>query len=118
MRILIAFLLAASLTGKWQGTIEIADANRPDPIVTQVELELEQSGSALTGRIGRRGDSDKVAIKNGKQDGETVTFEASSAETATAMKFTLKVNEGKMTGEMRGTVEAGQIVAKVSFARQ
>ena len=118
MRILIALLLAASLTGKWYGTVEIADSTRPDPIVTPVELELEQSGSALTGRIGRRGDADKVAIKNGRQDGDTITFEASSAETATPMKFTLKLDGAKMSGEMRGAVDAGQIVAKVSFAKQ
>lgn len=118
MRVILAMLLAASLAGKWYGSVEIPDSNRPEPVVTAIELMLEQSGSVLTGRIGRRGDSDPVTIKNGKVDGETVTFEASSAETATPMKFTLKLDGARMTGEVRGSVEAGQIVGKVSLAKQ
>ncbi|MBI3471814.1 MAG: hypothetical protein HY013_10705 [Candidatus Solibacter usitatus] len=109
---------AAGVAGKWGGSIEVADSNSNSPHVTPVDLELEQNGAALTGKIGRRGDADRVVIKNGKVDGNKVYFEASSSETASPMKFTLTLENGKLTGEMRGAVESGQIAGKVSLARQ
>ena len=83
MRIL-AFLLAASAAcaaggaaGKWSGVIIVEDPNGGGPIRTAVELELAERSGAVDGRIGRKGDRERVAIRNGSVRGATVTFEAS-----------------------------------------
>lgn len=115
----LSFLLsgdAANPAGKWSGVIEINDSTT-GLIKTPVQLELAQHDGALTGNIGRRLDEDKVPISNGKVTGNDVIFEAASAETSGSMKFTLRLEGNTMRGEMRGKIEDGQIVAKVSFDR-
>ncbi len=46
-----------------------------------------------------------------------MTFESSSAEHSSSMKFTLTVQGEQMQGEMRGVAQGNDIVAKVSFSR-
>lgn len=62
---------AADVTGKWTG--EITTGRGPQPF----NLELKQSGMALTGAItgGRGGD---VPIMEGKVEGDTITFSTST----------------------------------------
>ena len=79
--------LAADVTGKWTG--EITGARGPQPF----NLELKQSGNALTGAItgGRGGD---VMISDGKVDGDTITFSTSTPGrdgTPNVQKYTGKV---------------------------
>src|SRR6266571_3781106 len=72
----------SNISGKWTGTVTIDDTSSGTKIETPVELHLEQKNGALSGKIGREHDPDKVEIRNAKVEGDTVTFEASSQETS------------------------------------
>ena len=104
-----------SVAGKWSGLIVIDDAG--GPIETPIELNLEQKGGVLSGKIGRAGDQEQVEIRNGKLDGGTVTFEAASIEASAAMKFSLTLQGEKLQGEMKGAAQGNDIVAKVTLSR-
>jgi hypothetical protein len=79
---------AADVTGKWTG--EITTGRGPQPF----NLELKQSGSALTGAVtgGRGGD---IMITDGKVDGDTISFSTSAPGrdgTPNVLKYTGKVS--------------------------
>jgi hypothetical protein len=119
--LLLAFALPfaqpGNVAGKWRGNIVIDDTGSGTKIETPVELDLEQKGGALSGKIGRAGDPERVEIRNGKLEGGAVTFEASSIEASAAMKFSLTLKGEQMIGEMKGAAEGNNIVAKVTFTR-
>jgi hypothetical protein len=113
-------LLAAqpsSISGKWTGTVTIDDTASGTKIETPVELHLEQKDGVLSGKIGREHDPDTVEIRNAKVEGDTFTFEASSQETSSSMRFSLKVRGEQMLGDMKGSADGNDIVAKVSLSR-
>src|SRR4051812_7459652 len=116
--LIVAVILPANpnLSGKWTGTVTIDDTDGTK-IETAVELRLEQKGAAVSGKIGREHDPEPVEIRNAKAEGDTLTFEATSQETSSSMKFNLKVQGEQMRGDMKGTADGNDIVAKVSFAR-
>ena len=105
---------AASIGGKWAGVIVIDDDGTK--IETPVELHLENKNGVITGKIGRENDPELVEVRNAKIEGDNLTFEASSVETSSSMRFSLKVQGEKMQGEMKGTVDGNELVAKVSFS--
>jgi len=115
--ITLSLLIAqgGDVSGKWAGTIEIDDSG--SKIETPVELKLEQKDGALSGKIGRSNDPERVEIRNAKVEGDKLTFEASSPEVSASMRFNLTVQGERMHGEMRGAAEGNDIVAKVSFSR-
>jgi hypothetical protein len=106
-----------NISGKWTGLIAIDDTASGTKIETPVELQLENKGGVVSGKIGRENDPDKVEIRNAKVEGDRLTFEASSVETSSSMRFSLKVQGEQMNGEMKGAAEGNDIVAKVSFSR-
>jgi hypothetical protein len=106
---------AANIAGNWSGVIQIDDSG--GKIETPVELSLEQKAGALSGKIGRTNDPERVDIRNAKIDGDKLTFEASSFEHSALMKFSLTIQGDHMRGEMKGMAEGNEIVAKVSFSR-
>jgi hypothetical protein len=114
---LLSALIASptNLSGKWSGVIEIDDSG--NKIETPVDLYLDHKDGALSGKIGRANDPERVEIRNGAVQGDNVTFEASSEETSSSMKFFLTVQGEQMSGEMKGAVAGNDIVAKVSFSR-
>jgi len=115
---LTAFAAAGSnLSGKWTGLIAIDDTSSGTKIETPVELHLEQKESVLSGKIGRENDPEQVEIRNAKIEGDRLTFEASSFETSSSMRFSLKVQGEQMHGDMKGAAGGADIVAKVSFSR-
>src|SRR5512146_96073 len=102
--ILALVLSGADLTGKWTGTVDVADPGNGDKISTPVQAELRQSGSAVTGRIGRTQDTQLENIRDGKLEGKSLTFNVLPEEAVKPMKFNLTVVsddriEGDMTGE-------------------
>ena len=105
----------ADIAGKWSGTIVIDDSG--GKIEVPIDLALEQKAGALSGKIGRSQDAERVEIRNAKVDGDKLTFESSSTEHSSSMKFTLTVQGEQMQGEMRGVAQGNDIVAKVSFSR-
>ena len=108
---------ASNLSGKWNGQIVIDDTASGTKIETPVELRLEQKDGALSGKIGQKNDPNQVEIRNAKVEGDRLTFEASSLETSGSMRFSLRVQDEHMEGDMKGVAEGSEIVAKVSFSR-
>jgi hypothetical protein len=109
---------AADVSGKWSGSIEVADNAGGSSITTPVKAELEQKGNLVSGKIGRREDERAEAIRNGKVEGTKITFEVTSAETLSAMKFSLVLQGNHLDGEMKGMVDSGEIVGKVTLTRE
>lgn len=108
---------AGTIAGKWSGIIEIDEGGSGGKIERPLELSLEQKEGVLSGRIGLSGDPEGVEIRNGKADGDKVTFEASSPESSAIMKFSLTLQGDEMHGEMRGVAAGNDLVAKVSLSR-
>lgn len=108
---------AGTIAGKWSGIIEIDEGGSGGKIERPLELTLEQKDSVLAGRIGLSGDSEGVEIRNGKAEGDRITFEASSPETSAIMKFSLTIQGDEMHGEMKGSAAGNDLVAKVSLSR-
>ncbi len=103
----------ADVSGKWSGTIDVEDAGSS----TEVQVELVQKADTLSGKIGRTGGGDEGEIRNGKVDGQKVSFEVVSSETNTPFKFTLTLVNDHLEGEMKGSMDQGEIVGKVKLTR-
>jgi len=103
----------ADVSGKWSGTIDVEDAGSS----TDVKVELVQKAGTLTGKVGRSGGGDEGEIKNGKVEGEKVSFELVSSYSTTPFKFTLTLVNDRLEGEMKGSLDQGEIVGKVKLSR-
>jgi opacity protein-like surface antigen len=90
---------AADVDGKWTGTVTTPMGEAP------VEFEFKADGSTLTGTA-RAPDGSHVAIKNGKIDGDTITYSATFDLGGMSFDFTYKgivsKNEIKVTTEVLG----------------
>jgi hypothetical protein len=107
---------AAGLAGKWSGTVDVRDSSSGSVISTPIELQLEEpQAGVVAGKIGREGENEAVAIRNGKLDGDHVTFEAGSVETTGSMKFTLILNGDHLEGQIKGAVDTQDIEGKVKL---
>jgi|SRR5579872_1378898 len=106
-------LSGADVSGKWSGTIEVEDAGSS----TIVQVELVQKADLVSGKIGRQGGGDEGTIRNGKVDGSKVSWEVVSPQSSGPFKFTLVLVNDKLEGEMKGTVDDGEIVGKVKLSR-
>jgi len=111
-------IAGADISGKWSGSIEVADGASGTSVNTPVRAEFEQKASLISGKIGRREDEQTEAIRNGKVEGKKISFEVTSPETQSAMKFNLTLEGDQLQGEMKGTVDTGEIVGKVRLIRQ
>ncbi|HZT33536.1 MAG TPA: hypothetical protein VFA33_26850 [Bryobacteraceae bacterium] len=111
-------LTAADISGKWIGSIEVADDSSGTTINTPVRAEFEQKSNLLSGKIGRREDQQTESIRNGKVEGTKIVFEVTSPETAGAMKFDLTLEGDRIEGNMKGSLDSGPITGKVHLVRQ
>jgi hypothetical protein len=103
----------ADLSGKWAGTIDVEDSGSS----TEVQVELVQKASTVTGKMGRAGSGEESTIRNGKIDGTKVSFETVSPQFSTPFKFTLTLVDDHLEGQMKGSVDEGEIVGKVKLSR-
>jgi len=103
----------ADVSGKWSGTIDVEDAGS----TTEVKVELVQKADSLTGKVGRTGGGDEGEIRNGKVDGQKISFELLSSYSTTPFKFTLTLVNDHLEGEMKGSMDQGEIVGKVKLTR-
>jgi len=110
---LTLLLSGADISGKWAGTIDVEDSGS----TTEVQVELVQKADTVTGKIGRTGGGDDGAIRNGKVDGTKVSFEVVSPQTSSPFKFTLTLLNDRLEGEMKGSVDEGEVVGKVKLTR-
>jgi len=114
---LAATLMAADVSGKWTGSVEVQDPDGGAAINTEVRAELLQKADAVSGKIGRQEDQLAETIQNAKMDGARLTFEVSSAETNGLVKFVLKLEGEHMDGEMSGNMDGTAITGKVHLIR-
>jgi hypothetical protein len=112
---LLAFALSgADVSGRWSGTIDIEDSGSSIPI----QVEFVQKSDAVSGKVGRAGTGDEGTIRNGKVDGTKVSFEVVSSETSSPFRWTLTLVNDQLEGEMKGSVDEGEIVGKVKLTRE
>jgi hypothetical protein len=93
-------LLAADLTGTWSGTFEVRRSDGSSRTLTPLVI-LKQDGTVLTGSIGSN-QSDQRPIRNGKVDGDRVTFEIES-QGGTIQRFDLKASADRIEGDVRAS---------------
>jgi hypothetical protein len=114
---LAATLMAADVSGKWTGSVEVQDPDGGAAINTEVRAELLQKADAVSGKIGRQEDQLAETIQNAKMDGARLTFEVSSAETNGLVKFVLTLDGDHLDGEMSGNMDGTAITGKVHLSR-
>jgi hypothetical protein len=100
----VSSLLAADVSGKWEGRIEYgAQSKHPD---SGIFLVLKQDGNTLSGSAGPVEDH-QFPIKDGKIDGDTIVFTTNPSGTGAGMRFALKVTGSAMEGAMTEPTPAG-----------
>jgi hypothetical protein len=116
--LLAAALYGGDVTGTWSGKVEITDPTSGETITTAVKAKFDQKDSGVSGRIGRARDRMLEEIRNGKVEGERLVFEVQPPEASVPMKFNLLlVNEDQIEGEVKGAIESGSILGKVTLSR-
>jgi len=81
--LMLATLLCADVTGKWKGTIDAGGETH------DLTFDLKASGDTLTGTFGAAG-GQSSEIKDGKVQGDTVSFWAMSEYQGQAIKLVFK----------------------------
>jgi hypothetical protein len=115
---LTAALMAADVSGKWAGNIEVEDPSGGGNINASVQAQFQQQAEAVSGTIGRAEDQESESIRNGKLvDGKQLTFEVQAPEASGTMKFVLTLNGDRLEGQMSGTIDSGPITGKVHLSR-
>jgi hypothetical protein len=111
-------MFGADVSGKWSGSIEVADPSTGDKINTPVKVVFDQKDSTVSGKIGRTEDDQTEDIHNGKLDGNRLTFDVQPPEATSAMKFQLVlVAADRIEGEMKGAVDVGNVSGKVTLQK-
>lgn len=111
-------MFGADVSGKWSGSIEVADPSTGDKINTPVKVVFDQRDSTVSGKIGRTEDDQTEDIHNGKLDGNKLTFDVQPPEATSAMKFQLVlVAADRIEGEMKGAVDVGNVSGKVTLQK-
>ena len=116
--LLLAADPATNLSGEWTGTIDVHDTDSGAVASTNVRLSLTHGEASISGKIGRDGDAEVAAIQNARLDGDKLYFEATNADVNGPVKFVLTRQGDQMVGEMRASVDSGEIVGKVKISRQ
>jgi hypothetical protein len=114
---LAATLMAADVSGKWTGTVNVEDPTGGPNIEVRVRADLLQKVDAITGAIGRQEDQQGETIRSAKLDGKRLTFEVSSTEANGLVKFVLTLDGDRLDGEMSGSMDGTAIAGKVHLQR-
>ncbi len=111
-------MFGADITGKWSGSIEVSDPSTGDTINTPVKVVFDQKDSTVSGKIGRTEDDQSEDIRNGKLEGNRITFDVQPPEATSAMKFQLVlIANDRIEGEMKGAVDVGNVSGKVTLQK-
>ena len=121
MRILFAMLVAAAtlaagdLTGKWSGSFNFTrpDGEKRDD---QAYMVLKQEGETVTGTVGPNVDR-QWPLKNGKLQGQKLTFEVQPEGDGPLVKFDLTFEGERIHGEAKAQSNEGQLQAKLDLKR-
>lgn len=102
------------VSGKWSGTLEFKNAEGETKSGSAYMI-LKQDGDKLTGS-GGPSEGEQHPIRNGKVEGDRLTFEA--MESDNPMVFDLTVNGDQITGEIKASQKEGKThTAKLSLKR-
>lgn len=113
-----AALYGADVTGNWSGKVQITDPTSGETITTPLKAQFEQTAEGVSGKIGRARDDELEQIRNAKLDGKTLVFDVQPPEATSPMKFSLVVvSDDQIEGEMKGAIESGSILGKVTLIR-
>jgi hypothetical protein len=108
-------LNAADLTGKWSGSFDITTADgesKPDTAF----LDLKELDGTVTGTAGPNAEK-QWSLRNGKLDGQKLTFEVSTDDGG-FLAFELTFDGEGIQGTCTGTGNGGQkMSAKVHLKR-
>jgi hypothetical protein len=116
--ILTLAVYAADVTGKWTGSVDVADPANNDKISTPVKADLKQIAATVTGKIGRAQDDNLETIRDGKVEGKILTFNVLPEEATKPMTFTLTlITDNRIEGDMSGEIDVGKIQGKVVLTR-
>lgn len=108
----------SNLSGDWTGTIDVHDTDSGAVISTSVRMSITQHDSAISGKIGREGEAEVAVIQNARVEGDKLYFEATNADVNGPIKFALTRQGDQMRGEMKATIDTGEIVGVVQVSRQ
>jgi hypothetical protein len=106
--------LGADVTGNWSGTLEATRSDGSTNTDT-AQFKLKQEGTSVTGMGG--GPNDSFEIRNGKVDGDSLTFEVVASENRT-FKVALKVDGDSASGTASREREGQTQTAKLFLKRE
>jgi hypothetical protein len=109
---------ATNLSGTWMGTVDVRDTDSGSVISTSVRLSLTQTKDAVTGKIGREGENEETPLQHVRLEGNKLTFEATNPDVNGPIKFVLTVTDDQMEGEMKASLDTGEINGKVRVTRE
>ena len=98
--LLAAVALAADFSGTWSGKADLNVNGEKQPAT--VYMSLKQEGSVITGTAGQS-KYEQGPIRNGKVDGDTLTFEVQPSDDAPVIKVVLKLDGEKLVGTAKGS---------------
>ena len=108
-------LLAATVTGKWSGTMEMRRADGSSRTVPAFFM-LKQDGEVFTGLAGAN-ETSQQPIRNGKLAGDRLTFDVESGNQQYT-HFDLKVSDDAIEGNAEGpTPDGGKATARLMLKR-
>lgn len=109
----VVSLSAGDVSGKWTGTLEF---KTPDGETKSgpAFMILKQDGNKLTGSGGPN-ESEQHPIRNGKVEGNKLTFEALDGEKT--MYFDLKMIADQISGDIKRERDGTRETAKISLKR-
>lgn len=108
-------LAAADVTGKWSGSFDIT--MNGETKADTAYLDLKQSGETVTGTAGPNSEK-QWKLRNGKVDGEHVTFEVLIGERPDVMYMDLRIEGEHLKGTAQGESGENKMTAKVDVTRQ
>jgi len=111
-------LAAADLTGKWAGSFKsvVNDEKREDEVLY---LDLKQTGSELTGRVGPSVELNWPMSK-GKVEGTKVTFEVQmspAGQPGPLMVFALQLVDDHLKGSAKAEFQGTKMTAMIDAQR-
>ena len=106
---------ATPLTGKWSGTFDITNSDG-DMKADTAYMDLSEQGGKVAGTAGPNAEK-QWALRNGKLDGQKLTFEVQTEDGGVLM-FDLTFDGESIQGKCEGTGNGGEKTsAKVSLKR-
>lgn len=110
-----AACFGADFAGNWTGKADLSVNGERRTV--PVYMALKQDGATVTGTAGQ-GKYEQNEIRNGKVDGDTVTFQLQPEEDAPLMTVRLTMKEGRLVGTVKGENADNEVHATLELERE